>query len=64
MTPDNTRPSRGTNVIGKALGISGRHARRLIKKGVIEAHKLNGKTSPWIATAAEIERLRRGGKRD
>lgn len=64
MIPDNTRPIRGARVIAKVMGVSERTVRRLVQKGALHAKKLNGPTSPWTASRAEIDRLRRGSERE
>lgn len=58
MTISDTRPLRSAAVIAKALGCSPRTVQRLVRKGSLKVRKLNGPTSPLIASRAEIERLR------
>ncbi|RDI51239.1 hypothetical protein [Microvirga subterranea] len=49
---------RGAKVIGRSLGISERTARRWAAKGILQAHKVNGRTSPLTARKSDIDRLK------
>jgi predicted site-specific integrase-resolvase len=56
---NNDRMIRGAKLIGRALGVSESTARRWYAKGIIPAHKMNGKTSPLTIRRSDIERLKR-----
>lgn len=55
----NDRPIRSVRLIAKRLGVSESTARRYIAKGILPAHKINGRTSPFIVRQADIDRLTR-----
>ncbi|MGO4389456.1 helix-turn-helix domain-containing protein [Microvirga sp. 2YAF29] len=56
---DNDRLVRSARVIAKALGVSERTVRRWNAKGIIQARKINGLTSPLTARKSDIDRLKR-----
>jgi predicted site-specific integrase-resolvase len=50
---------RSAKVIAKTLGISERTVRRWNAKGILQAHKINGRTSPLTVKGSDIARLKR-----
>jgi excisionase family DNA binding protein len=49
---------RSAKVIAKTLGVSERTVRRWHAKGILQAHKVNGRTSPLTAMKSDIDRLK------
>jgi hypothetical protein len=55
---DDNRILRSAPVIAKVLGVSVRTVARLVEPGVLKAQKLNGRTSPLIASRKHLKEPR------
>jgi len=55
---------RSAKVIAKSLGVSERTVRRWNAKGILQAHKVNGRTSPLTMPASDLARLKRSFVQD